>query len=114
MKTIINNPKRLVHLTVIGLALTVSSCLSPKFANQISAKDDYPGEYFENDTFSVTIKNTKDKMTTIRVIDRETGHESLKMDIGPLEEATILIKSTDLVLSTKMASLEYKVELTGE
>lgn len=95
-------------------AIVLSGCLSPKFANQISAQEDYPGEYFEGDTFSVTIKNTKDKVTTIRVIDRETGEESLKMEIAPLSEVSILIKSTDLVLSTKMASLEYKVELTGE
>ena len=44
-------------ILIVIFTLAFTSCLSPNFANQISAKEDYPGEYFEDDTFSVTIKN---------------------------------------------------------
>ncbi len=104
--------KTLALLALVTFGL--NSCLSLKFAEQVSAKDEYPGEFFEQDTFNVIVKNLDDQKTTIRVVDKTTKEESLKVDIGPTSQVEILVQANDLILISKGAMVEYKFELTGE
>lgn len=107
--------KRLKFFGLLAVVvISLNSCLSMKFAENITAKEEYPGEFFEQDTFGVTLKNLADKKTTIRVVDEATGHESLKIEVGPTSEVQFLVKATDVILISKAAKVEYKFELTGE
>lgn len=104
--------KLFVLLSVVALSL--NSCLSMKLAENITAKEEYPGEYFKDDTFKVTVNNLDDKKTKIRVVDKVTKEESIKMEIAPTSQVELLVKGTDIVLISKSAKVEYKFELTGE
>lgn len=104
--------KTIVFLALVAISL--NSCLSMKFAEKVIAKDEYPGEYFAEDTFQVTMKNLKDKKTVIRVVNKDTKAEIHKVEIGPFAEVNILVKANEVVLIKKSSNVEYKFELTGE
>lgn len=101
-------------VSIAFVAISLNSCLSMKFAEKVNAQDEYPGEFFEDDTFSVTVKNVDDKKTKIRVVDRTTNEEMHKIEIGPNSQVEVRVRANDVILISKRATVEYKFELTGE